>query len=56
MHMAVKSLMMTLSFVPENEVLERFEDVLPDMDRANEIFAYFEMTYIHGRDRGVGRR
>ena len=57
MNMAVKSLT-ALSFVPENEVLVRFEDVLetfPDIDRVDELVAYFEMTYIHGRARGEGR-
>ena len=43
LHMAVKYLT-ALSFVPENEVLEGFEDVqetFPDMDRG---VTYFEMT------------
>ena len=56
-NMAVKSLS-ALSFVPENDVLERFLDLVdlfPDLDRVEELIAYFEVTYVQGRDRGHGR-
>ena len=56
-NMAVKSLT-ALSFVPENDVLERFlelVDSFPDLERVDELIAYFEVTYVQGRDRGHGR-
>ena len=56
-NMAVKSLS-ALSFFPENDVLERFLDLVdsfPDLDRVEELIAYFEVTYVQGRDRGHGR-
>ena len=56
-NMAVKSLI-ALSFVPENEVLERFNELVdsfPDLERVEELIAYFEVTYVQGRDRGNGR-
>ena len=55
-NMAVKSLM-ALSFVPIDDVLPRFHelaDSFPDIERVNELIAYFEVTYIQGRDRGAG--
>ena len=56
-NMAVKSLT-ALSFVPENDVLERFlelVDSFPDLEPVDELIAYFEITYVQGRDRGHGR-
>ena len=48
--MAVKSLT-ALSFVPENEVLEKFQDLVdsfPDLERVEELIAYFKVTYVQG--------
>ena len=56
-NMAVKSLL-ALSFVPVDDVLLQFHelaDSFPDLERADELIAYFEVTYIQGRDRGNGR-
>ena len=63
-NMAVKSLL-ALSFVPEEEVLQRFQDILakfrdlmarfPELERVDELCYYFELTYIRGMDMGENR-
>ena len=56
-NMSVKSLV-ALSFVPEEDILDIFNnlaDSFPPLDRVDELLAYFELTYIQGRDRGQGR-
>ena len=48
-NMAVKSLS-ALSFFPENDVLERFLDLVDlflDLDRVEELITYFEVTYLY---------
>ena len=55
--MAVKSLI-SLSFVPEGEILERFfelADNFPPSDKVEEVITYFEVTYILGRNSVQGR-
>lgn len=56
-NIAVKSLV-ALAFVPEQDVLERYQEIadsFPDIERADELLNYFELTYIQGRDRGQNR-
>lgn len=56
-NLLVKSLT-ALSFVPEDEVLDRFQelaDAFPDDDNSQELLVYFEATYIRGRDLGRNR-
>ena len=56
-NMAVKSLQ-ALAFVPEENVLEIFLELaesFPDLERVEELVAYFEVTYVRGRERGGGR-
>ena len=63
-NIAVKSLL-ALSFVPENDVLERFLEVVeridnlveiyPELERVNELYSYVELNYIRGLERRHGR-
>ena len=49
--------MTAISFVPENDVLERFlelVDSFPDLEHVDELIAYFEVTYIQGPWQGNG--
>ena len=44
--------------MPEEDILDIFNtlaDNFPPLDRVDELLAYFELTYIQGRDRGHGR-
>ena len=63
-NMLVKSLL-ALTFVPENDVLERFQELVdkfddlveihPELERVNELYSYVELYYIRGRERPQGR-